>query len=266
MLGATTAYGGLGSFVDDDGLVAGLASFVATSVGAPGSDGRRRCCTWHDITEGPLPPGGAARTTARRRPRCPAAVWGQEKEVTRIDRLAEHLLRRRHQLHRLVLPELAGSSVTSVGRRLHRRHLHGRQRRRGVHARTRSARQAISLDSTALSVGRGRRDIENLTQAANIDIPVIAFGGSNGLAPVPGSYIAVRAAASAPAPRRAATARRASSIAHPEPGLPDLRRRAGGFEVVITEGFAHVDVVTAEDDADNPVPAALVAFLQRNIQ
>ena len=34
----------------------------------------------------------------------------------------------------------------------------------------------------------------------------------------------------------------------------------------MAEGFAHLDVVTAEDDADNPVPAALLAFLQRNIQ
>jgi hypothetical protein len=31
-----TAFGGLGTFVDDDGFVASLASFVATSVGAPG--------------------------------------------------------------------------------------------------------------------------------------------------------------------------------------------------------------------------------------
>jgi hypothetical protein len=34
--------------------------------------------------------------------------------------------------------------------------------------------------------------------------------------------------------------------------------------VVVVEGFAHVDVLTAEDDVNNPVPAALVAFLERN--
>jgi hypothetical protein len=34
----------------------------------------------------------------------------------------------------------------------------------------------------------------------------------------------------------------------------------------MAEGFAHVDVLTAEDDADNPIPAALVDFLTRNVQ
>ena len=45
-------------------------------------------------------------------------------------------------------------------------------------------RQSISLDSSALSAGRGRRDIVNLTQAGNIDIPVLGIGGSNGLTPI----------------------------------------------------------------------------------
>jgi hypothetical protein len=36
--------------------------------------------------------------------------------------------------------------------------------------------------------------------------------------------------------------------------------------VVIAEGFAHVDVLTAEDDADNPITAALVDFIERNAQ
>ena len=34
----------------------------------------------------------------------------------------------------------------------------------------------------------------------------------------------------------------------------------------MAEGFAHVDVVTAEDNADNPIPPALVDFLARNAQ
>ena len=34
----------------------------------------------------------------------------------------------------------------------------------------------------------------------------------------------------------------------------------------MAEGFAHVDVLTAEDDVDNPIPAALVDFLVRNAQ
>jgi len=41
-------------------------------------------------------------------------------------------------------------------------------------------------------------------------------------------------------------------------------RRTRGYEVVVAEGFAHVDVLTAEDTVDNPIPAALVAFLARN--
>jgi hypothetical protein len=38
----------------------------------------------------------------------------------------------------------------------------------------------------------------------------------------------------------------------------------GGFEVVVAEGFTHLDVLTAEDNADNPVVSALAAFLARN--
>jgi hypothetical protein len=56
-----------------------------------------------------------------------------------------------------------------------------------------------------------------------------------------------------------------------DPSLPNRRSRrfgdeAGGFQVVLAEGFAHVDVLTAEDDANNPIPAALVDFIERNIQ
>jgi hypothetical protein len=34
----------------------------------------------------------------------------------------------------------------------------------------------------------------------------------------------------------------------------------------MAEGFAHIDVVAAEDGPDNPIPAALLAFLERNVQ
>ncbi len=53
---------------------------------------------------------------------------------------------------------------------------------------------------------------------------------------------------------------------NPNPAFPTFGGVGGGFEVVMAEGFAHLDVVTAEDNADNPIPAALLAFLQRNIQ
>jgi len=40
----------------------------------------------------------------------------------------------------------------------------------------------------------------------------------------------------------------------------------GGFEVVIAEGFSHLDVTTSEDNVDNPIMPALADFLLRNAQ
>lgn len=42
------------------------------------------------------------------------------------------------------------------------------------------------------------------------------------------------------------------------------KRRQDGRRFVAPVRHRHLDVLTAEDDADNPVPAALVAFLARN--
>jgi hypothetical protein len=124
----------------------------------------------------------------------------------------------------------------------------------------------VSLDSSALSVGRGRRDIENLTQAAAIDVPVIAFGGTNGLATVPGAYTAFGSSiGTCTAPSCDGTPR-VVDASLPNPAFPTFGGVAGGYEVVMAEGFAHLDVTTAEDNADNPIPAALVAFLKRNVQ
>ena len=39
---------------------------------------------------------------------------------------------------------------------------------------------------------------------------------------------------------------------------------SGGYEVYISEGYAHIDVLTAEDREDNQVIGPLVQFLQRN--
>jgi len=40
---------------------------------------------------------------------------------------------------------------------------------------------------------------------------------------------------------------------------------AGGFEAYISEGYAHIDVVSARDDVShNQVYAPLLAFLERN--
>ena len=262
LLGHTTADGGLGSFLDDDGAVATLASFVSTSIGAPGPT-VGGLLTWLDTTEGPLPPAvlpnnGPAPTTL------PAVKWGQEKEVTRLDRLVSTFYKGGTNFTDLYYPS-AGPSVTSVS---------------GICttgtctvgnvgaacAANADCSQSVNLDSTALSVGRGRRDIENLTQAASIDIPVIAFGGSNGLAPVAGSYtpfgnsIGVCTAPSCDGTPRVVSA------SLPNPAFPTFGDVNGGYEVVVAEGFAHVDVLTAEDDVDNPIPAALVAFIERNAQ
>ena len=125
--------------------------------------------------------------------------------------------------------------------------------------------QAISLDSSALH-GPGPARHRELMQAANVNIPVLAIGGSNGLAPVPQRFLALaQSLGLCSAPSCDGTARVV------DPSLPNLAfltfgGAAGGLEVVIAEGFAHIDVVAAEDDADNPVVTALSDFLARNVQ
>jgi hypothetical protein len=260
LLPDATALGGLGTFVDDDGAIASFASFVATSVGAPGPtvDGR---LTWQDITEGQLPAtvlpnNGPAPTSL------PGTKWGQEKEVTRFDRLVTAFYAGGTNFTDWYYP-VAGPSTTSVS---------------GVCTSgvcsvgdvgascTTDAQcsQSIDLDSSALSIGRGRRDIENLTQAANVDIPVIAFGGTNGLATVPGAFVPFATSIGACTAPSCDGTPRVVDASLPNPAFPTFGDVGGGFEIVMAEGFAHLDVVTAEDSADNPIPAALVAFLVRN--
>lgn len=261
-LPTSTALGGLGGFLDDDGLVASIASFVATSVGAPGPvvGGLQ---TWQDITEGPMPPSvvpnnGPPPTTL------PPVKWGQEKEVTRLDRMANSFVEGGTNFVDLYYPS-SGTSVTSVsgvcggGGTCSVGNV-------GAPCTTNAqCSQSVNLDSSALSIGRGRRDIENLTQAAGIDIPVIAFCGSNGSAPVPGVYTPFGSSIGiCTAPSCDGTTARVVDAALPNPAFPTLGGIAGGYEVVVAEGFAHLDVLTAEDTIDNPIPTALVAFLVRN--
>jgi hypothetical protein len=125
--------------------------------------------------------------------------------------------------------------------------------------------QSINLDSSALSIGRGRRDIENLTQAASITIPVISFGGSNGLARSPASFVPFgQSIATCTAPSCDGVTPRVVNASLPNAAFPTLGDVPGGFEVYMAEGFAHVDVLTAEDDANNPVVEKLAAFIARN--
>jgi len=129
----------------------------------------------------------------------------------------------------------------------------------------------LGLDTTALSAppprGRGRTDIENITQARNVNIPVIAFGGSNGGVAVPGrmlGYADSLAACSAPSCDGATP--RVVDREQPSTAFPTFGDAAGGFEVFITEGYAHVDIVAAEHDEANNVVAPLVQFIERNVE
>jgi hypothetical protein len=218
--------------------------------------------TWQDVTEGPLPPSvlpdnGPAPTAL------PAPKWGQEKEVTRLDRLIGSFYVGGTNFTDLYYPSsglgvtsvagVCSSGTCSVGNV-------------GACADDGDCSQSVNLDSTALSVGRGRRDIENLTQAAAIDIPVIGFGGSNGLATVPGAYTAFGTSIGTCTALSCNGTPRVVDAGMPNPAFPTFGGVAGGYEVVMAEGFAHIDVLTAEDDADNPIPAALVDFLSRNVQ
>jgi hypothetical protein len=276
-----------GIFLDDDGLAASfLSPALATSVGGPGPV-VGGLSTWQAISEGPLPPepdNGPAPTTL------PASRWGQEKEVVEISRLRETFLAAGANAADWYYAT-SGLSVTSVpgvcdiatcspsfvctgGSRTGLGCFVDAQC--GASLCTVGAvgqacsshnacSQSISLDSTALSVDRGRRDIVNLTEAAGIDIPVICFGGTNGLTPVPGNYLSF---ASSIGPCTAdscdgATPRIVDPMI-PNAAFPTFGDVVGGFEVHMSEGFAHNDMMTAEDDAENNVIGPLSDFIERN--
>ena len=258
-----TVLGGIGSFIDDDGFIAAFASFVATSVGATGPI-VGPLTTWQDITEGPLPPAvlpnnGVAPTTL------PGSVWGQEVEPSSFDRVLTTFYAGASNFTDWYYPS-SGLSVTSVSGVC----TTGTCTVGNVGAictTNPQCSQSINLDSTPLSVTRGRRDIENLTEAAGINIPVIGFGGSNGLAPVPGRFIGFASSIGpCTAPSCVGATPRVIDAAMPNPAFPTFGDVAGGFEVHISEGYAHVDVLTAEDDVTNNVLAPLSAFIGRNAQ
>lgn len=261
LLPKSTAFAGLGNFLDDDGLVAAAAPFVATSLGGPGNL-NAGVQTWNDITQGvaaPLVPNNGPPPTT-----LPGNVWGQEREVTRMDRMVGNFYAGATNFTDTYYPS-SGLSVTSVT---------------GVcssgtcsvgavgNSCTTAAQcsQGVNLDSSALSIGRNRRDIENLTQAAAIDIPVISFGGTNGLVPVAGAFTAFGTSIGTCAAPSCDGTPRVVNPTSPDPAFPTFGGVNGGFEVVMAEGFAHVDVVTAEDSVVNPVLPALVDFLDRNRQ
>jgi pimeloyl-ACP methyl ester carboxylesterase len=270
ILPQATVSGGIGSFIDDDGAIAAFATFVASSVGAPGPT-VGGLLTWLDVTEGPLP-GAALPHNGPPPTTLPGGIWGQEKEVTRFDRMMTTFFEGASNFVDWYYPN-AGPSTTSVAGRCSG--LSGTCTVGDVGAPCSGATQAaadavcsqaIALDSTQLSVGRGRRNIENLTQAANIDIPVICLGGSNGLTPVPGHFVPFATSIGTCAASSCDGTPRVVDEALPNPAFPTFGDVDGGFEVYISEGFAHVDVTVAEDGPDNAVLAPVAAFLARNAQ
>jgi hypothetical protein len=268
-----TVEGLFGSFLDDDGIGAAASPAIAASAGAAGPV-VGGLVTWLDVTERasfppcpgatcPTPDNGPAPTTV---PSAFAAgFWGREQEVVRMDRLrssfagvdganASDWYYPISGLGVTTAPGVcAGTACTAgnVG---------------ATCAKDQDCNQSVSLDSTALSVGRGRPDIENLTEAANVDIPVLCVGGSNGLTSVPGRFLPFARAIGPCAVEACDGTPRVLDAVGPSPAFPTFGGAAGGFEVVIAEGFAHIDVVAAEDDADNPVVAAVADFIARNVR
>jgi hypothetical protein len=271
-LPASTVDGLFGNFLDDDGLGAQLSKAIAASIGAAGPV-KNGLSTWLDIDEGPFPaaaiPNNGPAPTTLPAANLPVSSWGQQKEVTSLARLRLTFVGSSNASDWYY--PTSGLSVTSVSGVC----TAGVCTLGNIGAACSGATQAqanavctqsISLNSTALSVGRGRRDIANLTQAANINIPVICFGGSNGLAPLPGGFVPfANSIGPCTAPSCTAGTARVVNASSPNPAFPTFGNVGGGFEVYISEGFAHLDVITAEDNADNNVLAPLEAFLTRNM-
>jgi pimeloyl-ACP methyl ester carboxylesterase len=237
--GAASSATLLGKFLDDDGAAANLASFLATSIGDEGPivDGVQ---TWLSKGED-IPPEAFSDNGPAPETLADISVWGMEQEPSDLEgRMLPIFYRGSTNFTDWYYPS-SGLSVT-VG---------------------------LGLDTTELSapppLGRGRSDIDNRTQAQAIDIPVIAFGGSNGLTPVPASWLSFASAiASCAAPTCDGMSSRILDRANPNEAFPSYGGVAGGFEVYISEGYSHVDIVTADNDETNNVIGPLLNFIARN--
>ncbi len=231
----------IGLFLDDDGAAAATASFVATSLGTIGEtvDGVRTWLNYGDpMPASVLTDNGPAPTEL-----ADAGRWGDEVESTDLE---GHMIPSFYQGQTNFSDWYYPSSGLGVV-------------------------SGLGLDTTPLSApppeGRGRSDIENITQARNVNIPVIAFGGSNGLVPVPGRMLAYAdSLAACAAPSCDGTTARVVDREQPSSAFPSFGDAAGGFEVFMSEGYSHVDVVSAEDDETNNVVAPLLAFIERNLE
>ncbi|MFK8048953.1 MAG: hypothetical protein AB8B81_11025 [Halioglobus sp.] len=231
----------LGKFLDDDGIVASISSFLGTSLGfeGPDVDGVQTWLSYgEELPDQALPNNGPAPQTIASR-----SVWGQEVEPSNLEgRMLPVFYVGDTNFSDWYYPS-SGLGVTS----------------------------GLGLDTSALSaappVGRGRSDIENRTQGTRIDIPVIALGGSNGLTPIPAVWLGFAdAIASCAAPSCDGVTGRVLDRRNPNEAFPTFGEIAGGFEVYISEGYSHVDIVTAEDDETNNVIAPIADFIARNVQ
>lgn len=237
ILPVATPAGALGTFIDDDGAISSVAVFVRTSIGEPGPV-ENGLLTWKDARLAPFsseatPDNGPAPTALAQ-----IGVWGREQEVVRLDRLNGAFFQGETNFTDWYYPSSGLGTTNGLP----------------------------SLDTTALSVGRGRRDIANLTESMNVDIPVIAFGGTNGLTPVTGAYTPfAQSIGACAAPSCDGTPRVVDANA-PNDAFPTFGGPRGGFEVHLSEGLAHLDIVTAEDDSRTEIYEPLLAFLKRNVQ
>jgi pimeloyl-ACP methyl ester carboxylesterase len=230
----------VGQFLDDDGLVASIARFFGTSLGFAGPvvDGIRTWASGPDSPPEAFGDNGPAPESLE-----DVGRWGLEVEP--VDLLTTTLpqnITGQTNLTEWYYPSSGLGVVAELG-----------------------------LDTSALSLppplGRGRTDIDNRTQGASIDIPVIAFGGSNGLTPTPASWLGfARAIAPCAAPACDGVTGRLVDEQNPNPAFPTYGEISGGFEVYIAEGYAHSDVAAAEDDETNNVIAPLLAFMVRHLQ
>lgn len=232
----------LGKFMDDDGVAASIASFLATSVGFEGPvvDG---VATWLSNDEAQPPealvdngPPPQSLTNSR-------GQWGVEVEATNLENsIVPGFFLGDTNFLDWYYPS-SGLNVT----------------------------RGLGLDTTALSapppLGRGRTDIVNRTQASSIGIPVIGLGGSNGLTPVPASWLRFAAAIGpCTAPSCDSMTPRLLDAANPSEAFPTFGDVSGGFEVHISEGYAHLDILTADDDETNNVIRPVLEFINRNLQ
>lgn len=261
-----TVEGSFGTFLDKDGAIAqNVATFVAVGVGEAGPT-VNGILTWKDILHGPLTPkpnAGPPPTTL------PAPIWGANRDVTRLDRVLWAFFAGQTNFSDWYYPNAGPSTTTVAGLCTSGNCTVGNVG--AACAKDADCSQLISLDSTKLSApapaGRGRCDIENLRQAANINIPVIAFGSSAGLTRAPGVYTPfAQSIGKCTAPSCDGTTPRVIDATSPNPAFPTFGDVKGGLQVFMNEGFAHLDVLTAEDGADNNVIGPLSDFIDRNVQ